>query len=138
MANCFTEFHVDFGGTSVWYSVQKGAKYFFVVKPTPANIMLHEEWLNHHRAGLQTTFFGSLVEKGECECVRLNPGDTLILPAAWLHAVYTPEDSLVYGGNFLHEYSIGEQMTVLEYENRLKVGLRAFKPALFAFLNVYR
>lgn len=23
---CFTDFHVDFGGTSVWYHILKGAK----------------------------------------------------------------------------------------------------------------
>lgn len=26
VANCFTDFHIDFGGTSVWYHVLKGKK----------------------------------------------------------------------------------------------------------------
>lgn len=26
VANCFTDFHIDFGGTSVWYHVLKGRK----------------------------------------------------------------------------------------------------------------
>lgn len=26
---CYTDFHVDFGGTSVWYHILKGAKVFF-------------------------------------------------------------------------------------------------------------
>jgi F-box/leucine-rich repeat protein 10/11 len=26
VAGCFTDFHVDFGGTSVWYHILKGGK----------------------------------------------------------------------------------------------------------------
>ena len=29
------------------------------------------------------------------------PGDTLVIPSGWIHAVYTPADSMVFGGNFL-------------------------------------
>jgi len=28
VANCFTDYHVDFGGTSVWYHILKGEKVF--------------------------------------------------------------------------------------------------------------
>lgn len=33
--------------------------------------------------------------------VEILPGQTLIIPAGWIHAVHTPEDSIVFGGNFL-------------------------------------
>ena len=33
--------------------------------------------------------------------IQLRQTDTLVLPAGWPHAVYTPEDSLIVGGNFL-------------------------------------
>ena len=33
---------------------------------------------------------------------ELGPGDTLLIPACWPHAVVTLEDSVVVGGNFLH------------------------------------
>ena len=33
-------------------------------------------------------------------------GDTFMIPTGWIHAVYTPADSLVFGGNFLHRYEI--------------------------------
>lgn len=39
----------------------------------------------------------------------------------WIHAVYTPEDTLVFGGNILHSFNIPMQLTVYEIENRTKV-----------------
>ena len=32
----------------------------------------------------------------------LQEGETLLIPSGWAHAVLTPQDSLVVGGNFLH------------------------------------
>ena len=34
----------------------------------------------------------------------------------WIHAVYTPRDSLVFGGNFLHSFNIEQQLRVAEVE----------------------
>ncbi|KAI6206611.1 hypothetical protein M3Y94_00932100 [Aphelenchoides besseyi] len=119
MAQSYTDFHIDFGGTSVWYHVQKGEKYFFVIEPTAQNVRLFEEWMSAYQAGTYTGFFGDVIQK--CQCVKMSPGNTLILPAGWIHAVFTPLDSLVYGGNFLHEYSISMQMRVRDYEDRLQI-----------------
>ncbi|KAI6176751.1 Transcription factor jumonji domain containing protein [Aphelenchoides bicaudatus] len=116
MAKSYTEFHIDFGGTSVWYHVQKGEKHFFLIEPDENNFRVFEEWLNAYRAGTKTGFFGDVVQK--CAVVKMEPGQTLILPAGWIHAVYTPVDSLVYGGNFLFEHSIPMQIQVREYESR--------------------
>jgi F-box/leucine-rich repeat protein 10/11 len=33
--------------------------------------------------------------------VDLSEGDTMLIPSGWIHAVWTPENSLVIGGNFL-------------------------------------
>ena len=38
-----------------------------------------------------------------CVRVSLEPGETLIIPSGWSHAVWTPVDALVIGGNFLHQ-----------------------------------
>jgi len=43
------------------------------------------------------------------------------LCVGWIHAVYTPMDTLVFGGNFLHSFNIPMQLTVYEIENRTKV-----------------
>lgn len=49
----------------------------------------------------------SFAEKAEGCCkFELGPGDTLLLPCGWPHAVVTPEDSLVVGGNFLHGFDL--------------------------------
>lgn len=51
----------------------------------------------HKQAG---RFFGHEVEGALL--AELGPGDTMLIPASWPHAVATLEDSVVVGGNFLH------------------------------------
>ena len=36
--------------------------------------------------------------------------------------MYTPSDSLVFGGNFLHSFNIAQQLTVAALEDEIKVG----------------
>ena len=43
-AGCFTDFHVDFGGSSVWYHVVSGRKVFLALPPTAANTSAFEQW----------------------------------------------------------------------------------------------
>ncbi len=45
-------------------------------------------------------FFGHEVEGALL--AELGPGDTMLIPGSWPHAVATLEDSVVVGGNFLH------------------------------------
>lgn len=52
----------------------------------------------------------------------------IFLPAGWIHAVYTPEDSLVFGGNFLHSFNITEQLRVAAMENSTKVRRNVSSP----------
>jgi F-box/leucine-rich repeat protein 10/11 len=52
----------------------------------------------------------------------MKAGDTMYLPGGWIHAVYTPKDSVVFGGNFLHFASIGRQLEVFGIENRSRVS----------------
>jgi F-box/leucine-rich repeat protein 10/11 len=88
MGGSYTEFHVDFGGTSVWYHVQKGEKYFFLIEPSDNNFRIFEEWLNAYRAGTITGFFGDVVQ--QCAVVKMTPGQTLILPAGWIRMFLIP------------------------------------------------
>ncbi|KHN73632.1 JmjC domain-containing histone demethylation protein 1 [Toxocara canis] len=114
---CFTDFHVDFGGTSVWYHVLKGKKIFWMIEPTEHNLVLYEKWILE---GNNNVFFGDVVEK--CARVELSEGNTFIIPSGWIHAVYTPVDSLVFGGNFMHSFSIPMQLRVRLSEDRIKVA----------------
>ena len=49
-----------------------------------------------------------------------------LLCTGWIHAVYTPMDSLVFGGNFLHSLNVGLQLRVVAIEEKLRVRLVPF------------
>lgn len=115
--NCYTDFHIDFGGTSVWYHILKGSKVFWLIPPTEKNLQLYEKWV---LSGKQSdVFFGDTVEK--CARVYLTAGNTFFIPTGWIHAVYTPTDSLVFGGNFLHSFGIVKQLKTAQVEDTTKV-----------------
>lgn len=105
-ANSYTDFHIDFGGSSVWYHTVKGDKVFYLIEPTDANLKIYEKWNSSKNASEQ--FLGDLVDK--CYKFEIKAGNTIFLPSGWIHAVYTPHDSLVFGGNFLQSYSIPLQI----------------------------
>lgn len=118
--NCYTDFHIDFGGTSVWYHILKGSKVFWLIPPTEKNLQLYEKWV---LSGKQSSiFFGDMVEK--CARIYLTAGNTFFIPSSWIHAVYTPTDSLVFGGNFLHSFGIVKQLKAAQIEDITKVPLK--------------
>lgn len=53
-----------------------------------------------------------LTTEGDCKRLTLHAGETLFIPGGWIHAVYTPVDSLVIGGNFLLSPCIIPQLKV--------------------------
>ncbi|KAM4053557.1 lysine-specific demethylase 2B isoform 1-T1 [Anomaloglossus baeobatrachus] len=114
---CFTDFHIDFGGTSVWYHVLRGGKVFWLIPPTVYNLQLYEEWL---LSGKQTDIFLGDRSQG-CQRIELQQGHTFFIPSGWIHAVYTPADALVFGGNILHSFNIPMQLRVYEIEDRTRV-----------------
>ncbi|XP_035246899.1 lysine-specific demethylase 2B isoform X1 [Anguilla anguilla] len=124
---CYTDFHIDFGGTSVWYHVHRGGKVFWLIPPTPHNLVLYEDWV---LSGKQSdVFLGDRADS--CQRVELKPGYTFFIPSGWIHAVYTPEDTLVFGGNFLHSFNIPMQLSVHEMENRTKVHAKFRYPFFY-------
>ena len=90
---------------------------FWLIPPTDDNLKLYEEWTLSGKQG--DVFFGDTVAK--CGKIILDPGATLLIPSGWIHAVYTPEDSLVFGGNFLHSFAIEKQLRVAQIEELTKV-----------------
>lgn len=133
MATSYTDFHIDFGGTSVWYHVLSGKKRFYLVPPTVDNLKKYEKWSNSPNQA--DIFFGDLVT-GQCFQFDLSPGETLMIPSGWIHSVYTPEDSLVFGGNFVHSFSILRQLQVYLLEYRTRVG-DAYRFPFFREINWY-
>ena len=53
--------------------------------------------------------------------VDLQPGDLFIIPSGWIHAVHTPQDSIVIGGNYLTIRDMVMQLKINEIERETKV-----------------
>ncbi|XP_034751175.1 lysine (K)-specific demethylase 2Aa isoform X5 [Etheostoma cragini] len=117
---CYTDFHIDFGGTSVWYHILRGSKVFWLIPPTPQNLELYENWVLSGKQG--DIFLGD--RASECQRIELKQGCTFIIPSGWIHAVYTPVDSMVFGGNFLHSFNIPMQLNICNIEDRTRVPLK--------------
>lgn len=171
-AGCYTDFHIDFGGTSVWYHVLSGRKVFLLIPPTAVNIKLYESWLCSKNQGdiffpdmtleeiehtsnneqpPQPPHLGNkkmnkvkqenvddsnqsdenvikkILQVESCVRVTLEQNQTFVIPTGWIHAVYTPVDSIVIGGNFLHGFDIKGQLDIHCLETRTRV------PAKFRF-----
>ncbi|XP_076237493.1 histone lysine demethylase PHF8 isoform X4 [Calliopsis andreniformis] len=112
----FTDFHIDFGGTSVWYHVLRGEKVFYLIRPTPANLQLYQHWMCSSTQS--ETFFGDQADA--CYKCVIKQGQTMMIPTGWIHAVLTPVDSLVFGGNFVHSLNIPMQIQIYELEKKMK------------------
>nr|CDS21606.1 phd:f box containing protein [Echinococcus granulosus] len=115
MAGSYTDFHIDFGGSSVWYHVLWGEKIFYVTPPRRPYLEAYWSWNglfdNRH------VFYPDTREPQiPVARLHLKAGETVLLPSGWIHAVYTPVDSLVFGGNFLTLFSIPLQLHVYRME----------------------
>ncbi|KAF3941511.1 hypothetical protein ABW19_dt0201437 [Dactylella cylindrospora] len=125
VSGSYTDFHIDFGGSSVFYHVISGKKTFFFVPPTKHNLAKYEAW--SMMPDQNSTWFPSLLsndnDNGEklVRRVDLQAGDTMLIPSGWIHAVLTPEDALVIGGNFLNRLSIDRQIRIAEIEKNTNV-----------------
>ncbi|KAI9056652.1 Clavaminate synthase-like protein [Trametes sanguinea] len=112
VGGAWTDWHIDFAGSSVYYHILNGAKVFYFIRPTPANLAAYERWsgteVQNH------SWLGDMCD--EVFKVELKTGNTMIIPTGWIHAVYTPVDTLVFGGNFLHSYNVPTQLRVREIE----------------------
>ncbi|KAL0947243.1 hypothetical protein HGRIS_013364 [Hohenbuehelia grisea] len=132
VANAWTDWHIDFAGSSVYYHILQGSKVFYFIRPTPSNLAAYERWSG---SDLQTQqWLGDLVD--EVIKVELTAGNTMIIPTGWIHAVYTPMDTLVFGGNFLHSYNVATQLKVRQIEIATHVP-KKFRFPMFSKLCWY-
>ncbi|KAF8185034.1 hypothetical protein K438DRAFT_1837300 [Mycena galopus ATCC 62051] len=131
VASAWTDWHVDFAGSSVYYHILRGSKVFYFIKPTPANLAIYERWSGSE---LQSSWLGDLVD--EVIKVTLTEGNTMIIPSGWIHAVSTPQDTIVFGGNFLHSFAMPMQLKIRKIEIATQVP-RKFRFPLFTKLCWY-
>jgi F-box/leucine-rich repeat protein 10/11 len=59
-----------------------------------------------------------------------------IIPTGWIHAVFTPEDAIVIGGNFLHTFNVTIQLKVHEIEEATDVPMK-FRFPFYKKINWY-
>lgn len=124
----YSDWHIDFAGSSVYYHVIWGQKTFLFAPPTPRNLAAYKawcsstrqdfDWLGDHLHGLTR--------------VDIRPGETMLIPSGWLHCVYTPKNTLVVGGNFLTDWNVATQWKLVEIEEATKV------PKKFRFPHLKR
>ncbi|KAI9824917.1 MAG: JmjC domain-containing histone demethylation protein 1 [Thelocarpon impressellum] len=124
IADSYTDFHIDFGGSSVFYHIIKGKKTFLFIPPKSKHLKKYEQWCLS--PAQNETFLPDQTK--ECYRVDLSAGDTMLIPSGWIHAVWTPEDSLVIGGNFLTRLHFGMQIQIAEIEKTTKVPRRFRQP----------
>ncbi|KAF9456493.1 jumonji superfamily protein [Collybia nuda] len=132
VAGAWTDWHVDFAGSSVYYHILHGSKIFYFIRPSLENLAAYEKWsgteLQNH------SWLGDMVD--QVFKVELTQGNTMIIPTGWIHAVYTPVDTLVFGGNFLHSYNVETQFRVRSIEIATQVP-KKFRFPMFSKLCWY-
>ncbi|PIC17392.1 hypothetical protein B9Z55_023650 [Caenorhabditis nigoni] len=116
MSGSFTNVHVDFSASSVFYHMFRGTKIFYLAQPTEENMKIYKNY--------ETSVKGRkkwIVEvmQNEWKRVVITAGMTAIIPSEYIHAVYTPEDSIVVGGNFLMENQIARQFELSRLEEKM-------------------
>ncbi|AET39410.1 [Histone H3]-lysine-36 demethylase Ecym_4349 [Eremothecium cymbalariae DBVPG len=120
VGNAYTDFHLDFAGTSVYYSIVKGAKKFLLFPPTEYNLKRYKEWCDDDNQPF--IFLGNNLEQGLA--FNLKAGDLFLIPCGFIHAVYTPEDSFIVGGNFLSLRDLSTHLQIVKIEQETKVSKR--------------
>lgn len=124
----YSDWHVDFAGSSVYYHVIWGQKTFLFAPPTPRNLAAYKSWCSSTRQDFD--WLGDHLHG--LTRVDILPGQTMLIPSGWLHCVYTPKNTLVVGGNFLTDWNVATQWKLVEIEEATKV------PKKFRFPHLKR
>lgn len=138
VARSYTDFHIDFLGTPVYYTVCLGSKTFLMYPPTAKNLELYQLWCDEPQQNFiwfaeYTRKLGRKKRQPENGFkVNLKKGDLFIIPSGWIHAVYTPEDAVIVGGNYLTLRDIPMHLTIYSLERDTHV------PAKYRFPKFFR
>ena len=124
----YSDWHIDFAGSSVYYHVIWGQKTFLFAPPTPRNLAAYKAWCSSTRQDFD--WLGDHLHS--LTRVDIRPGETMLIPSGWLHCVYTPKNTLVVGGNFLTDWNVATQWKLVEIEEATKV------PKKFRFPHLKR
>ncbi len=129
-AGSYTDFHIDFGGSSLWMYLMKGEIWFYFIPPTAENVKKYENWLTS--AGQSTVFFGDSVS--QCFKCEVHEGSLIMVPSGWIHGIYCAKDSAFFGGNFFNSLHMSSQVAVQEIEERAQIPQRFLYPRQYTFM----
>ena len=91
----YTEWHIEFGGTSVWYHIHRGKKIFIMVEPTKETLQHYKNWENQELKVCWRQGFIEYCQSLNYDCkpkiLTLVRGSTVLIPSGYIHCVYTPE-----------------------------------------------
>lgn len=130
VAGSYTDFHIDFSGTPVYYTVCLGQKTFLMYPPSENNLALYQSWCLEPQQNF--TWFGEYTKRIKGKRVKpsdgfkvhLRKGDLFIIPSGWIHSVHTPQDSVIIGGNYLTLADLPMHLTIYELEKATRVPSR--------------
>ena len=106
----FSGVHMDAKGLGTYVCVSTGMKLWFVVPSSTNNLEARKKYGE----------FESIKHYTEVTCVLLRPGDLFLMKPGTLHAVYTPCDSKVIGGHFLHPRFLMESLKMAQMSQETK------------------
>jgi F-box/leucine-rich repeat protein 10/11 len=82
LAGSFADFHIEFTGTNSWLHMTEGHQFVFLIPPTQNNILRVEHWHTLTDEEQDENFIEYW--SPNCTCVRMNPGQTLLIPSGWI------------------------------------------------------
>ena len=100
MQGSFTTFHLD--KLSTFAVLSEGCKIWAFFPDSEENRKVRDRWQESDGLGCFK----------DCFVVSLHPGDLLLIPSGWHHAVYTVVDSLMLGGHYLVPEQLAKNVLV--------------------------
>nr|XP_027199555.1 lysine-specific demethylase 7B-like [Dermatophagoides pteronyssinus] len=120
MRNAYNDFHIDIGAASAWYHIMKGEQTFYMIEPSNENLAHFEKWIKSEN--LHEIMFYRNAEN--VFKVKLTEGQTIFIPNGWIYSILTHDDTIAFGGYFLHSLNIAKQLSINDFLKSLeKPGL---------------
>ena len=85
----------------------QGSEVFKLTPPSDDAWIKFFDWATSEN--LTEVFLEHILERNLYK-VTLTARHNFFLPGGWIHSVYTPEDSIVFGRNFFHNFAIDSQI----------------------------
>ncbi|OTF76410.1 lysine-specific demethylase 7B-like protein, partial [Euroglyphus maynei] len=120
MRNAYNDFHIDIGAASAWYHIINGEQTFYLIEPSDENLAHFEKWIKSENLH-EIMFYRNVSNVFK---VKLTEGQTIFIPNGWIYSILTHDDTVAFGGYFLHSLNIAKQLSVNDFLKSLqKPGL---------------